>query len=124
MSLHIDLFHDLKERQRRLEKELAQERRKCIEAQLKGPYGINYIDDAKSIGYSNSRASPLLTNCPNCGAPVNPTSHKCEYCDTPYRQNRNYEIELLIAKNKALNSSIEMRTLYEEALRAMRRYCD
>ena len=73
---------------------------------------------------SNSRASPLLTNCPNCGAPVNPTSHKCEYCDTPYRQNRNYEMELLIAKNKALNSSIEMRTLYEEALRAMRRYCD
>lgn len=25
-----------------------------------------------------------VTNCPNCGAPVNRMRHKCEYCDTPY----------------------------------------
>lgn len=25
-----------------------------------------------------------MTNCPNCGAPVNRMHHKCEYCGTPY----------------------------------------
>lgn len=27
---------------------------------------------------------PILTNCPNCGAPVDLTAKSCPYCDTPY----------------------------------------
>lgn len=26
----------------------------------------------------------MKTNCPNCGAPIEPISSKCPYCDTPY----------------------------------------
>lgn len=25
-----------------------------------------------------------MTNCPNCGAPINSNSYKCEYCGTTY----------------------------------------
>lgn len=26
----------------------------------------------------------ILTNCPNCGAPVDLAATSCAYCDTPY----------------------------------------
>ena len=26
----------------------------------------------------------MKTNCPNCGAPIEPTLSKCPYCDTTY----------------------------------------
>lgn len=26
----------------------------------------------------------MKTNCPNCGAVINPEQHKCSYCGTPY----------------------------------------
>ena len=29
-----------------------------------------------------------LSNCPNCGAPVENGQHKCSYCDTPYIKKR------------------------------------
>lgn len=25
-----------------------------------------------------------MTNCPNCGAPVDPEEKSCPYCETPY----------------------------------------
>lgn len=25
-----------------------------------------------------------ITNCKNCGAPINWNAHKCDYCDTEY----------------------------------------
>ena len=25
-----------------------------------------------------------MTNCVNCGAPINHSRYKCEYCDSPY----------------------------------------
>lgn len=25
-----------------------------------------------------------MTNCPNCGAPVDPAADRCAYCGTPY----------------------------------------
>lgn len=25
-----------------------------------------------------------MTNCPNCGAPVDPSADRCAYCETPY----------------------------------------
>lgn len=25
-----------------------------------------------------------MTNCPNCGAPIDPNADKCSYCDTSY----------------------------------------
>lgn len=27
-----------------------------------------------------------MTNCPNCGAPVEKQSDKCSYCETPYKK--------------------------------------
>lgn len=27
-------------------------------------------------------AEPFYDNCPNCGAPIDPQSEKCEYCGT------------------------------------------
>ena len=28
----------------------------------------------------------MKTNCPNCGAVINPEQHKCSYCGTPYSE--------------------------------------
>ena len=28
-----------------------------------------------------------ITNCPNCGAPVDLAEKSCPYCDTPYKRN-------------------------------------
>lgn len=30
----------------------------------------------------------IMTNCQNCGAPVDLTADKCPYCDTPYPRPR------------------------------------
>jgi hypothetical protein len=27
----------------------------------------------------------VTTNCPNCGAPVDPSADRCAYCETPYQ---------------------------------------
>lgn len=73
----------------------------------------------------------LATNCPNCGAVVNPSNYKCEYCDTPYswttdnrysREKLLLENELLRCKVEALQQADRTKQLYEEALKAMRQY--
>lgn len=37
---------------------------------------------------------PLLTNCPNCGAPLNPDGY-CEYCGTKIRYANELELQNL-----------------------------
>lgn len=37
-----------------------------------------------------------ITNCPNCGAPVDLTVDSCPYCDTPYPRPRKAAAAVLI----------------------------
>jgi len=59
-----------------------------------------------------------MTNCPNCGAPV--TSYKCEYCGTVFE--RLMEAEYLKSKTEELKQSLYVKSLYAEAIKAMRNY--
>ena len=76
-----------------------------------------------------------MTNCPNCGAPI--TRPTCEYCGTKFvdfnkrdahiskilhESEMKAENDLLEAKTKALANAEAIKVLYEEALKAMRRY--
>ena len=59
-----------------------------------------------------------MTNCPICGAVI--TGPQCEYCGTRFRLYS--ENELVAAKTKALANAEEIKVLYEEAIKAMRRH--
>lgn len=41
----------------------------------------------------------MTTNCPNCGAPIDYSKEKCEYCGTYYEKD-NPEYEILYADEK------------------------
>ena len=43
-------------------------------------YNDGWILMRSSSNNTERTLAPLV--CPNCGAPMNPISHKCEYCDT------------------------------------------
>ena len=37
----------------------------------------------------------MITNCPNCAAPIDPQTEKCAYCGTPYlKEAQAAELEL------------------------------
>lgn len=55
-----------------------------------------------------------MTNCPNCGAPVN--SYKCDYCGTVFDEN-NLEYKVVLYAD-----NIAVETLYKNALNAIRSY--
>ena len=83
-----------------------------------------------------------MTNCPNCGAPVDLGSVKCPYCDTPYANVRTetlyadnepvmslYESGLITANEARLRMGMEelrnakaIEDLYSSAIKAMRGY--
>lgn len=46
----------------------------------------------------------MCTNCPNCGAPVDNTRSKCEYCGTPYFLSTGTikEVDVLYANDKPI----------------------
>jgi hypothetical protein len=48
-----------------------------------------------------------LTNCQNCGAPVDLTADKCPYCDTPYPRPRKTKT----AQAEAVHIEIDGRAL-------------
>lgn len=56
-----------------------------IIATEKGVYVYNdgWILMGSSSNNTERTFAPLV--CPNCGAPMNPISHKCEYCGTYFR---------------------------------------
>lgn len=60
-----------------------------------------------------------MTSCPNCGAPIR--GPECEYCGTVH-VNRKDQYELLKAKTQILKDNDVIKTLYTEAIAAMRRY--
>ena len=73
------------------------------------------------------------TNCPNCGAPI--TGPKCEYCDTIFIDEKKEAIAeccnhmcdcsgSLIIKMKELWSAEKTKELYEEAIKAMKKYSE
>ena len=113
-----------------------------IEEQLRQPHSIQYTKVSHAEGPLTApicTGSHIPTNCPNCGAVVDPYGHKCEYCDTPYSwayerpvykndpevdtYNRlSLENKLLEVKLDALRQQEITKQLYEEALRAMRQY--
>lgn len=35
----------------------------------------------------------MMTNCPNCGAPIDRSRDSCEYCGTPYEKSNDIHIE-------------------------------
>lgn len=35
-------------------------------------------------GKQRRKMADYLTNCPNCGAAVDPEADRCAYCETPY----------------------------------------
>lgn len=35
----------------------------------------------------------MITNCPNCGAPIDRSRDSCEYCGTPYEKSNDVHIE-------------------------------
>lgn len=37
---------------------------------------------------------PSITNCPNCGAPIDRSRDSCEYCGTPYEKSNDIHIEV------------------------------
>lgn len=37
---------------------------------------------------------PSITNCPNCGAPIDISRSSCEYCGTPYEKSNDIHIEV------------------------------
>ena len=55
-----------------------------------------------------------ITNCPNCGAPIDRSRDSCEYCGTPYEKSNNIRIEVT-----APDPSIE--DIYEVLSRISRR---
>lgn len=60
------------------------------------------------------------TNCPNCGAPI--TSWKCDYCDTVFDKDALEKIEKLIFKMEQLQTSKQIKSLYEDAIKSIRKY--
>lgn len=36
----------------------------------------------------------MMTNCPNCGAPIDRSRDSCEYCGTPYEKSNDIHIEV------------------------------
>lgn len=36
----------------------------------------------------------MMTNCPNCGAPIDISRSSCEYCGTPYEKSNDIHIEV------------------------------
>lgn len=46
-------------------------------------YNDGWILMRSSLNDTERTLTPLI--CPNCGAPMTPISHKCEYCGTYFR---------------------------------------
>ena len=46
-------------------------------------YNDGWILMKSSLNDTERTLTPLI--CSNCGAPMNPISHKCEYCGTYFR---------------------------------------
>lgn len=84
----------------------------------------------------------MVTNCVNCGAPINLNVDKCEYCDSSYylmgvkttvfvkkdhdtkirAKQRLMEIEKLRRKADIIQSEVAANSLYLSALQAMKKY--
>lgn len=61
----------------------------------------------------------IMTNCPNCGAPI--TSSQCEYCGTSFDYLQK-EIDILAGKTKLIERQNSIENLYTAALMAMRNF--
>lgn len=67
-------------------------------------YHVNYVDNnqeqeynRKSFAYlpPHAKKAQIQTHCANCGAPLNPTKARCEYCNSYYKEEDNYVLESL-----------------------------
>lgn len=52
-----------------------------------------------------------VTNCPNCGAPVDPREHTCPYCNTPYRQ--------VATVDHSMVNFVEIKELFDRGILSM-----
>ena len=62
----------------------------------------------------------VMTNCPNCGAPI--TGDQCEYCRTIFRDIR-IEVEKITLKQELLVSSKMTEELYANTIKAIKSSC-
>lgn len=71
-----------------------------------------------------------MTNCVNCGAPIDLHRETCPYCDSPYIktskrssiEKAELEGEILKTKVKLQAEGARINALYAEALVSMRKY--
>ena len=65
----------------------------------------------------------MITNCPNCGAPIDLSRRSCEYCGTPYYFESDIQ-QLEKAKVEIYQSEKNIEALYTKALEAIKGYSD
>lgn len=59
------------------------------------------------------RENVTVTNCPNCGAPIDIYTAKCPYCDTPYKFIRGKRAEVLLYEDSC-RETISFIPYYED----------
>jgi hypothetical protein len=72
------------------------------------------------------KKSSKITNCVNCGAVIDPSVNRCEYCGTSYAlmgvSCPSKEAECLKIENKLLESKINALQKFDDAMMTMRSY--
>ena len=56
-----------------------------------------------------------VTNCPNCGAPIDIYVDKCPYCDTPYKLKRGKRAELPVYEDSC-RETVSFIPYYEDVI--------
>lgn len=90
---------------------------------------MNEVSIEQRAPKSTDTATVTPTNCVNCGAVINPNVDHCEYCGTSYSlmgvpcaPKKLSKRELLVCDLLVENDRVEIQTLYEDVLNAMKSY--
>ena len=93
--------------------------------EIREMYNLDPIDSGADINDAPQHSeTKQITNCVNCGAPVDPRHDHCEYCGTSYRlmgMTLRNEIDALTLENKAINASIDITRQYQELIASLSR---
>lgn len=90
-------------------------------------YGLEPINDEFVVSNDDASQhsdSKIVTNCVNCGAPIDPRHDRCEYCGTNYGlmgvtpENRIGDLRI---ESDAINTAILMSNRFREAFESISR---